>query len=112
MGKKADRIMAGYVREFLGCFGEHEELVELLLELKEDGFMNESFIVCSPFMLHAVPDEESPSFFVMKGLADERKTVAEIYWTGSEWEFWCEDGEASLAWRLGNIAFLWNHYKS
>ena len=108
--KKADRIMAGYVREFLGCFGEHEKLVETLLETKENGCEEESFIACSSFMLHVVPDEESPSFFIQKGLPGNREGVAELFWTGSEWETWCKNEEASLAWRIANIAFLWNHY--
>ena len=108
--KKADRIMASFVREFLGCSGEYEELVELLLELKENGSKEESFIVCSPFLLHVVPDEESPSFFIQKGLPEARETVAELYYTGSEWETWCKDEEPCLAWRIANVSFLWNHY--
>ena len=106
--KKADRIMAGFVREFLGCFDEYKELVEALLETKENGCKEESFIVCSSFMLHVDPDRESPSFYVQQGLPGNRETVAELFWTGSEWESWCK--EPCLAWRLSNIAFLWNHY--
>ena len=107
---KADQIMADYTREFLGCFDEYEELVELLLEIKENGCDEERWFVCTPFMLHVVPDEESPSFFIQKGLPDHRETVAELFYTGSEWETWCKTEEASLAWRIANIAFLWNHY--
>ena len=108
--KKADQIMASYVREFLGCFDKHKELVETLLELKENGCKEESWFVCTPFMVHAVPDEESPSFFIQKGFPDGRETVAELFWTGSEWETWCSEWEPFLAWRIANIAFLWNHY--
>ena len=109
---KADRIMASFVREFLGCFDEYEELVELLLEVKENVCDEESWFVCTPFTLHVDPDKESPSFFVQKGLPDNRETVAELFYTGSEWEVWCSDEEPCLAWRLANIAFLWNHHSN
>ena len=108
--KTADQIMAGFVREFLGGFDEHKELVETLLETRENGIKEEEWLACSSFMLHVVPDEESPSFFVQKGLLGNQETVAELYYTGSKWESWCKEEEASLAWRLGNIAFLWNSY--
>lgn len=104
--KKADRIMAGFVKEFLGCFGEHEKLVEALLVLKESGIGKERRIACAPFEVHCDPDRESPSLFVGK----DGKTAAELYYTGSEWEYWCREEEASLAWRLANIAFLWNKF--
>ena len=107
---KADQIMAGFVSEFLGCHDEYKELVETLLETGENGCKEESWFVCTPFLLHVCPDEESPSFYIQKGLPDHRETVAELYYTGSEWESWCE--EPCLAWRLSNIAFLWNNYSN
>ena len=107
---KADQIMAGFTREFLGCHDKYKELVELLLEIKENGCEEERWFICAPFQLHVDPDKESPSFFVQKGLLDKWETVAELYYTGSEWETWCSDEEPCLAWRLANIAFLWNHY--
>lgn len=110
--RKADQIMAGYVKEFLGDFDEYRELVETLLEFKENGSKEERWLVCTPFVLHAVPDEESPSFFIQKGLPEARETIAELYYAGSEWEYWCNEEDASLAWRLTNIAFLWNHYSN
>ena len=111
--KRANQIMVGFVREFLGVVdGEYKELVETLLELKERGCEEERWFICTPFQLHVVPDEESPSFFIQKGLPDHRETVAELYYTGSEWESWCKDEEAGLAWRIANVSFLWNHYGS
>lgn len=108
--KNVDQIMASYVREFLGCYGEYKELVELLLEIKENGCEEESWFVCTPFSLHVCPDEESPSFFIQKGLPDNRETIAELFYTGSEWESWCSDEEPCLARKIANIGFLWNHY--
>ena len=106
--KKSDQIMAAYSRSFIGGAGEYKELLDTLVELKENECKEESFIVCSPFTLHVDPDRESPSFFVQQGLPDKRETVAEVFYDGYQWDFWCEESQPELRWRLNNIVWLWN----
>lgn len=107
---KADRIMAAYSRAFVGAAGEYRELVDTLVEWKENGMKEERFFICTPFELHARPDTESPSMYVsVRDKEWKLETVAEVFFDGSEWDFWCEERLPSLRWRLNNIVWLWNH---
>ena len=110
---KADKIMAAYTRSFLGCSGEHKELLDTLAEWKENGMKEEEYFICTPYELHVCPDADSPSAFVsVRGegwkLDQKLETVAEVFYDGYLWDFWCEESYIELKWRLNNIVWLWN----
>ena len=107
---KADQIMAAYSRAFIGATGEYKELLDTLVEWKENWMKEERFFICTPFELHVCPDADSPSAFVsVRGEEWKKETVAEAFYDGSEWDFWCEESQPGLRWRLNNIVWLWNH---
>ena len=106
---KADQIMAAYSRSFIGGSEEYKELLDTLVEWKEGDRKEERFFICTPFELHVRPDTESPSMYV--SVRDEERklmTVAEVFYDGYQWDFWCEESYIELRWRLNNIVWLWN----
>ena len=107
--QKADQIMAAYSRSFIGATGEYKELLDTLVEWKEGGMKEKSFFICTPFELHVCPDMESPSMYV--SVRDEERrlmTVAKVFYDGYQWDFWCEESQQGLRWRLNNVVWLWN----
>ena len=111
MGKKtrADKIMAAYSRVFVGGTGEYKELLDTLVEWKENGMKEERFFICTPFELHVRPDAESPSMYVsVRNRERKLLTVAEVFFDGYQWDFWCEESKPELRWRLNNVVWLWN----
>ena len=105
---KASAILERYASEHLGACGDYRELIHALVELRENEFSEESFIICTPFEIHAIPDAESPSFVISKGVLAGKHAVADLYFNGEKWEYWCDEDEQLLSWRLANLASVWN----